>query len=203
MAIPLELSAKRSCLQTSSQQPPHLGTTVWKLSAYGILLIFVKSSVLCLLIGMSWSILAGVFCWFFNFWRNFEKGNCHVGVYTNTYTHTYICIKPVVIRNWVDRGIFWKLQNKCSNISWVITLGQWYPQNDVKRSKAFLHTPDSYKLLTTSNICWNKFLTNTSVSLTNIFSLLNWSDFSASFGVKKNSGNPWTLKGCIDFFRVE
>lgn len=33
-----------------------------------------------------------------------------------------------------------------------------YPKKGVKRSKAFLHTPDSYKPLTAGSICWNKVL---------------------------------------------
>lgn len=43
MAIPLELSAYRNCLQTPAQQPPQCGADVWKLGAHGILYSFCKA----------------------------------------------------------------------------------------------------------------------------------------------------------------
>lgn len=43
MAIPLELSANRNCLQTPAQQPPQCGADVWKLGAHGILYSFCKA----------------------------------------------------------------------------------------------------------------------------------------------------------------
>jgi len=43
VAIPLELSANRNCLQTPAQQPPQCGADVWKLGAHGILYSFCKA----------------------------------------------------------------------------------------------------------------------------------------------------------------
>lgn len=89
MAIPLELSANRNCLQTPAQQPPQCGADVWKLGAHGILYSFCKA---LRFVFTNWDVIVfgcrvwggwfwvfffvllvfWVFC-FFNFWRGLGR----------------------------------------------------------------------------------------------------------------------------------
>lgn len=97
MAIPLELSANRNCLQTPAQQPPQCGADVWKLGAHGILYSFCKALrfvftnwdviVFGCRVWGGWFFVVGFFfvvvvvlfvCWFcfcFTFWRGLGRAS--------------------------------------------------------------------------------------------------------------------------------
>lgn len=89
MAIPLELSANRNCLQTPAQQPPQCGADVWKLGAHGILYSFCKA---LRFVFTNWDVIVFgcrvwgggfwffvlllVFCFvFFTFWRGLGRAS--------------------------------------------------------------------------------------------------------------------------------